>query len=537
MQTDRVLLKDIFILTIIISLMYGVFLGSRPLTPPDEGRYAEIARQMLLHHDYVTPRINNIKYFEKPPLFYWMQALNVKLFGLNLWSVRIATALMGLLGCLFTYFAGTQLFNRRTGFLAAIILASSGLYLGLAKFVTLDMTVSVFIGATLLNFLLFNRSKKPVYLYAAYACAALATLTKGFIGIILPGGILFFWLLLTRSWREMKTYRLFTGISLFLIIALPWHIIAQLRNPEFLQYYVLDQQILRYFTHISGREQALWFLPVILLSGILPWTTWLPQAVMSAWRDFKDKNDKTMIMLLIWPALTFVFFWCSKSQLSPYILPMFPAVALLIAKYFDTCIDHNKSQWPNMMVLCVLFSLIGVVGILHYGSTDKHILINIILLLSTAIISTLVYWRVDFQTTIFCLAIGFAATMDSLSFSVPNYDARTTKPLAEIIKTIERPDDIIATYNYLYLDLPVYLNHNVTIVNFLGELKYGIRHDDVSAVWIPTDKYWQLWRTSKQRILMIMSVKDFVNYLGQDYYKMYVIAKTKNSVLISNKLR
>lgn len=533
--TTKTIWQDTILLFLSLAMVFSILLGSRPLTTPDEGRYAEIPRQMILHNDFVTPRINNIKYFEKPPLFYWLQTASVKTFGLNEWSVRIATALMGLLGCVFTYFAGTQLFDRRTGLNAAIILASSSLYFGLSRYITLDITVAVFISISLLCFMLFNKTQQNRYLYGLYAASALATLTKGFIGFILPGAIIFVWIALTHSWKQLLRYRLVTGTVLFLVIALPWHILAQMHNSEFLSYYVLDQQILRYFTDISGRGQALWFLPGVLIAGMLPWTPWILPSVSTAWKQYRTKKDGTFLMLLIWPALTFAFFWLSKSQLSPYILPMFPALALLLSHHFSELIKKPHTQkWPlGALWLCIM--IICIVANIRFKTGDPDILLSVGLLVFSGVLATIIYRKTNLQTFIVTLALSFTLFIISLNISLPKHDTRSIKPLAQMINKIKQPGDMIASYHYLYLDLPVYINQNVTIVDYYGELKYGIHHQNTDGVWIQTEDYWHLWRSDKQRILMVMKTQDYVNYIGQSYYKMVVLARTNNAVLISNR--
>src|SRR3990172_13095445 len=147
-------LRDVVLLGALITLLFGFMLGSRPLTTPDEGRYSEIPREMLINGDFVTPRLNHIIYLEKPPLFYWIQAGSLKLLGNNLWATRIPNALIALLGCLLVYVTARQLFDRRTGILASLILATSLLYFSIAHLITLDMTVTVLLSAGLFSFLL-----------------------------------------------------------------------------------------------------------------------------------------------------------------------------------------------------------------------------------------------------------------------------------------------------------------------------------------------------------------------------------------------
>lgn len=532
MQKSQHRRSDLFAILLLAGLLFGLFLGNRPLTAPDEGRYSEIPRQMLLHHDFVTPRINNIKYFEKPPLFYWMQSASINVLGMNEWSFRFANALMGVLGCIITYLAGCQLYNRRTGLLATMVLATSALYFGLARFITLDMTLSVMLTGCLFSFIVAEHTGKKSYLWWMYGFAALATLTKGFVGFIIPGAIIFLWIAINHKWRELKHYRLFTGTLLFLAIAVPWHILAQMRNPAFLQFYILDQQILRYFTDVAGREQAVWFFPAVLLGGLLPWTPWLIPALKNAWLQFRENRDVRAIFLMIWPAFIFVFYWLSKSQLSPYILPILPALAILIGHYLDTC---HKSQWPQFGLLAVLAITLAMVGLIKFGANEAALLTSLGFMVLAVTTAALVYKLRNLVTSLSVLAILFSVFLISLNFCLPKYDSRSIKELADKLNVIAKPEDEIACYHYLYQELPVYLNHNVTIVQYYGELKFGITHQDVSDVWISTKDFWHKWK-GKNRMFVIMNIKDFQNQKKQGNKKLFLVARTNKNVLASNYL-
>ena len=175
---------DCFWLALFLCLLFGWMLGSRALGVPDEGRYSEIPREMLWFHDFITPHLDGIKYFEKPPLLYWMQAGMMSWFGVNEWALRVPTAIMAGVGCLSTYATGRFLFDRRTGVLAALLLATSPLYFVMARSITTDMTVSVWITLTLFSFIVaMNLSPDSLaqrnMCWLMFASAALAVLTKG----------------------------------------------------------------------------------------------------------------------------------------------------------------------------------------------------------------------------------------------------------------------------------------------------------------------------------------------------------------------
>lgn len=385
---------DLVLLAAGIALVFCLFLGTRPLSVPDEGRYAEIPREMLVLHDFVTPHLNEIKYFEKPPLFYWLQAGAIKALNpliikienivtkpkenhysapISEWTVRLPNAMVALFGCLLVYVTGRILFERRAGLLSAIILASSLLYFALARMVTLDMTLSFCLSGSLLAFLIASNQPpslgRRALFYSAYIFAGLAVLTKGLIGIIFPIMIIGFWILLSNQWRLLKECYLPSGIFLFLLIVLPWHVLVQLRNPEFFQFYFIDQQFLRYSTLIAQRYQPDWFFIPIFIVGFLPWVCFFPQAIMSHFprnlQQCKEKKNSIFLFLLLWIGIIFIFFSFSHSKLIPYILPIFPSLALLTGCYLSTHWQHfNAIKWGYLAVPLVWLGL-GALGILY----------------------------------------------------------------------------------------------------------------------------------------------------------------------------
>lgn len=218
-------------------------LGSRPLSAPDEGRYMEIPREMALQEDYVTPRLNGVKYFEKPPLMYWLTSLSIKIFGVNEWAGRAWPALLGLLGCLVVYAFGTRFFSRKVGVVSALVLASNILFYAHSRLMILDMGVTFFISLSLLSFLwatqTLDRREQSWALAIFFSSAACSTLTKGLIGMAIPGSIILLWVAFTRNLEALKLAFKPWGIILFLLIAAPWHILASVHNPEFPEFYFI----------------------------------------------------------------------------------------------------------------------------------------------------------------------------------------------------------------------------------------------------------------------------------------------------------
>lgn len=350
--------RDLSRLALAFAAVYFLPTGLRPLTDPDEGRYVEIAREMAATGDFVSPRLNGVLYFEKPPLFYWLETLAVKLGGMNIWALRFWPIALAFLGVAAVYGTGRALWGRAAGLWAAVALGSSLLYYGVSQVIILDTAVSVFLTLALCAFLLAVRAPPgPVrrrWCWALYASMALAVMTKGLIGVVIPLAIIFLWLLLLKKLRELRHAHLVSGLSILLVLALPWHIAAALANPPpggwdwahffskdwhnqgFLWYYLVFEQVLRYLDPgVANRVEPWWFFPIILTAGFLPWTFFLPAALRSATQGgwARMKAEPEILLLLLWALFPLVFFSSSSSKLIPYIVPSVPPLALLTGRW------------------------------------------------------------------------------------------------------------------------------------------------------------------------------------------------------------
>ncbi len=309
-------------------------LGYRHLVRPDEGRYAEIPREMVVSGDWLTPRLNGYKYFEKPALQYWITAAAFAAFGQNEWAARLWPGLTGFLGVLLVFWAGKRLFSPPAGLCGAAVAASCTLYVVIGHALTLDMALTFFMSASVFAFAVAQQdsgeSERLRWMLVAWAAAALAVMTKGLVGIVLPAGSVATYVLLHRDWRLLRRLHLIQGGSLFLAIAAPWFILVSLANPEFPRFFFIHEHFERFTTREHGRYQPAWYFVPVLLAGILPWIVGLLPALGRAWTRAPETRFQTRRFLLLWCAVVFAFFSVSGSKLGSYILPIFPALALLI---------------------------------------------------------------------------------------------------------------------------------------------------------------------------------------------------------------
>jgi len=321
-----------------VALLWFVTLDARLLTHPDEGRYAEIAREMAATGDWVTPRLNDLKYFEKPPIQYWLTAAAFRTFGVHEWAARLWPALAGFLAVLAIAGAGYALGGIALGACAGLVLAATFWQVAIAQIVTLDSGLSFFLALGFSAAVIAQReatseSQRRLWMWLASAALAGATLSKGLIGIVLPGGALVVYTALTRDFAVWRRLHLISCLALYLALTAPWFVAVSRKNDEFFQFFFVHEHFRR-FLHGGDERPGPWyyFVPYFLV-GVLPWLSIVVFGARRAWRDGAPNalGFSWQRFALSWAMFVFVFFSASGSKLPSYILPMFPPLALVIA--------------------------------------------------------------------------------------------------------------------------------------------------------------------------------------------------------------
>jgi 4-amino-4-deoxy-L-arabinose transferase-like glycosyltransferase len=321
-------------IAVVVALFYQ--LGGAALFEPDEGRNAEKAREILVLGDWITPHENFHPVLDKPIFFYWLIAIAYKLFGVSEWAARLPSALAAV-GCLaLVYHFALIRWGRWPALWSALILLTSVEFFLLARIVIFDTTLSFFLTLSLCAFYeaahAENAKRRRSWCLLLYLALAVATLIKGLIGIVVPGMVIFCYLLLTHQWALLRRIQLVSGALLFLMIVLPWYFLAEKENPGYLRYFFWAEHFGRFVTDEFDRGEPWYYFIGVGLIGFLPWTLLLPLVGKFAWtRTWTKKFDDKIVFLLLWAVLPFVFFSLSKSKLPHYILPIFPPLAMLTA--------------------------------------------------------------------------------------------------------------------------------------------------------------------------------------------------------------
>jgi 4-amino-4-deoxy-L-arabinose transferase-like glycosyltransferase len=352
---------------VFFTVLWFALLANRPLFDPDEGRYAEIPREMLSGGDWVIPHLNALVYLEKPPLQYWLTALAFHSFGQSEFSARLCTGLAGYLSLAAVFLVGRSLWGFEAGVRALTFLSASSLFVLLGHQMTLDMLLSFFLTASL-GCLLMAQVRRETgspwrgWMLGCWAAMAFAVLTKGLIGVLIPAAGVGVYVAWQRDWLLLRRLNVRWGLPLFAAIAVPWFVLAARANPQFLNFFFVREHLQRFLTPIEHRTEPWWFFAPVLVVGIAPW---LPQAARSLIVPFTASVPRGQFdaarLLWCWCVFILVFFSFSDSKLIPYILPAVPALALL-------CAGRKQADSRGTLMAGGLLSVAWSVGILAYAS-------------------------------------------------------------------------------------------------------------------------------------------------------------------------
>lgn len=551
-------LIDMIGLGIAFVAFYSLWLGSHPLFLPDEGRYSLVASEMIAAHDFITPRLNGVTFLDKPILFYWLQATAMQIFGTNEWALRLFPALLGVMGCFVTYICGRQLFDRRTALLSSIILAASPLYFGSAHYANLDLEVAVFISCSLLFFLTGVQSQgraRFTFLMCAYACAGLAFLTKGLIGIVFPSVISLIWMATLHRWHEMKKIYLLPGSLLFLAIAAPWYILVQQANPGFLHFFFITQHFSR-FLSIQAFNNPLpaWFYLPVVLTGIFPWIAFLIQALtfnlQQIWQN--KQAHANQLFLLLWVGVIFTFFSIPHSKLIGYILPIFPAIALLIGHYFSSRWEQG-SLFGNLLfiLLCLFTAFFLIMAEQHawfelIANIKSHVYIVGTLLVISAIAALFLLKQKSLLPLFVLCALTSSTILITILNRADDINQTSAKPLITQLISIKQPGDEVVNYFKFYHDVPLFLGQPITLVanwedpqiatrdNWVRELWLGMPEQKTNDLLITEPTFWQRFNSSKRLFVFLNS--NYFDQFKKHAAHYYILGQHNDIILVSNKI-
>ena len=531
---------------LLFTLFYG--LGSHGLIDPDEGRYAEIPREMLETGDFVTPRLNYVKYFEKPILHYWLTAASFAAFGQNEFAARLTPALCSLGSVFFVFILAKKRCGTAAGVYSVVVLSTGLLWFGVASFNIIDMTVSFFITLSIAGFWLAcgGDCLDRKYLLLFYAGMALATLSKGLIGIVLPAGIVFWYIVLTGQWKLIGRTLYWPGIALFFLLSAPWFWAVCRVNEDFFHFFFVQEHFLRYTTKIHHRYQPFWFFVPILTAGFVPWAGLLPDIFREAVRQIGEKTARPFGLFLgLWFAVPFIFFSLSSSKLVPYIVPCIPPLSILGGRVLSGFTGGNGAKAAHFLALSLAMWLILAVGGPVYVAflPDRIMAAKIFSRVAWPLGALLCFVCVGFyayrarsysiMVRGMCVLAFVSTAFFATGFELAAY-SKSYSEQAALVRAHIKPDDVVVSYKDIAQGLSFYLEKRIVLANELGELEFGARQEQDPFWFIDSNALQNLWKGTV-RVFMVADVRyveELAYLLGKS--NIIEVGQTQSDVVLSN---
>ena len=542
---SRLSRRSVLLFFLAVGILYYSALGTIPLLEPDEGRYAEIPREMIASGDYVTPRLNGVVYLEKPPLFYWGNALCLSIFGETEFGARFFTATVSVAGILLTYWMGSVLAGPRTGLYSAIVLSTSLYHYVIGRINTLDMTLAVtLIVAIFPAWLSLSGRRGRWSLTLAYAGAGLAFLAKGLVGCVFPAGVVLLWMLATGRAKEIRKAFSLAGFALFLAITLPWVFLVQRANPDFLWFFFVHEQFLRYTTKIHHHHEPFWFFLPVLVAGMLPWLAFARRAataVRGRTEEWFPRDDRRF--LYCWAGFILLFFSFSQSKLVTYVAPIFPPLALLFGRAL--------AMWPERedgAVRCrfpLALAAFLAAGALFFPPFTKHQVLLGEWVPSTAFPAALILlWgvvplfvrRLGAERVVLLSFLLLALFLTALNRPAAQYLSgyKSVKQLAGVLNASLREGDVVAQYGLYQQGLPFYTKRRCILVNEVGELEFGAERAPDRGKWFLDDRtFLPLWN-SDRRVFCLFK-RDTLKLIRKKFPVHRLLYNTDEGILIVNR--
>ena len=580
----KTVIYDLIILTLIclVFLLYG--LDSFPLFTPDEGRYPEIAREMMDNGKLLSPQILDSAFLDKPILYYWIIALSMKLFGVTIWAIRFPIALFGVLGCIITYLVAGTCFSRITGWFSAICLLVGPLYFGASHYSNMDLQFAVWFGASMSSFIIglklrYLKLQRNTCMILMYIFAALAFLTKGLMGIVFPVLIIGLWVILFKRWVLVKYMKIIPGIIIFSIITIPWVLATQSINSYFFTYFFYYQQVGRYVGTHYNNPMPFWFYVPVCIIGTMPWSTltifswpkiytlwsYINKCLDTSYVDEHECfNEKGIIaFLVLWFITLIVFFSIPHSKIVGYILPVMIPLAILIGVYFTKFLG-SPGFYIASFLNCILWLIIGLVlfNIQHFLPTNLNDKISnlaflifigklngvLFITIATANFILLIIKRRLF--TLLLWTVMIAAFDLSIVHLAPVLNTKTILPLLNQVRNKINDKTVVIDLENYHSDLPIYINRKIYVVyewdkvdihtqdNWATDFILGQRMSPKESQYLlDPDEFLTLWTNYtkiKTNLVVFASIDTFEKWREILPGEIKILAKNDKEVVFSN---
>jgi len=514
----------------------------RPLLEPDEGRYAEIPREMVVNHDWITPHLNGVRYLEKPPLQYWATAAGYAVLGVSEWTARWFAVTMSFLCLPLVYVFASRLHRSAAiGAAATLALAVNPVFAVIGQLNLLDGIFAFFLSGALFAVIsvpLQERGSAGEYrcAMAMWAAMALAVLTKGIATLVLAGATLTLYSLLYRDVSIWRRLHWLSGLALFLVLVVPWFALVSIRNDDFLQFFFVHEHMQRFLTTIHSRTEPWWFFVPLLALSVAPWF----RAMISTGRDALAKPEPTgqqgsiaLRMLSIWCVVVVVFFSVSQSKLATYIVPVLPALAVVLAPrtHGGDRMLRTASWWVFGCLLlfgggCVVYQLreIGV-------STPAVVLPAIVAVIAgvAGVVVARGLPRAPVRAALLLAAVsvlGWSTVVLAFSHARPGRTARDL--VAQVAHQIGAGTKLYSVLQYRQ-SIPPYLGRTLQMVGYRGELDFGLASAP-PGTYLDIEEFVRSWHEPADAVAFIEPT--WYASVGAQQLPGTVIARDRNTVVV-----
>lgn len=514
-------------LLIFLPIWLFVLSWIRPLSVPDEGRYGDISRSMFESGDWLIPRINSLPFMHKPPLLHWLSSIFMELFGMHIWVLRLVPVLAATLMLVSLFLFVRKHISERVAQLTAIILGTNLLFFGSSEYINHDLLLASWITVSVLCFVDFTISARKSILFLGYFAGAAAFLSKGLIGVLIPGMILLPWLLYTKQWKNIPSLLNPFAILLFILLVSPWLYAVQLKYPQFLHYFFIDQQFSRFSSKEFNNKQPWYFYLLILFVSYLPWI--FASRFQSIKTVFQNYKQSTLLALLIWWFISVtVFFSIPPSKLAGYILPAVPPLAIFLALVINKVLESDYKTKLQIWGLPIFIMLVGIsiAATPHFIRAHQPFFQNqalfiytigaLLIVLPLALVWLYKKQKLNYLNYIF---ISLIVLCSSVPFAVRILDTKNNVGQTSFSEYMT-PSTKIVFYNYYFYDVPflLQLKQPVYIVNQWDtvhsdsaslEIKDGLLFEPQRKKYLWSEQQLQDALTQKQDLIVVSQPNNF----------------------------
>jgi len=529
-------ISSLIVILLLSLFLYTWKIGDIVFVDEDEAIYADIASEMIENGDYLTPHYNFEVFHDKQPLIYWFIALSFLIFGKNEFAVRFWHSLMATGEIYIIYLMGKELFNRNTALLSSLITSTFFFYFYQARSPLMDIPLTLFITLSLYFFIKFFKTKNLCYHYLSCFTAGLAVMTKGLVGIVLPCLIISVFIITVRKKNILTDLRkyflhIILGFIVFIIVAAPWHIIEYyLYGDIFIKKVFMNLTFGRYLRGVGETSPSYPFFThlITILYGSLPWSGLIPCSLLLILRE---KNKWEIKFILIWLLVVFLFFSISAPKRIRYILPLFPALGIMLGYLWHYYLDSTENFIRKYITISAVLSLpLGglIAGAILYARMNfpeeftrvSFFCLPPLIILSTGIIisAVILLFQKKKQALLCFILTGLIFCISFIYFTSGYFnEIRPIKIFAGIIKEHIKEEDKIGCFKSFYPSLIFYTNHRVEELFNREELKEFLNSSE------------RVFSMAEEKDL---DLKDFEQFHGKP---VFIIKEQAGYVLFSNK--